>query len=170
MKLNRGVLSTTAFVVVATTVVLLEQQVFASQSIVPFGNSRKGLEVSSSLKQPYLKHSWATVPRGGFESAPVSTSTASPDSVGAMVVSAVKGLMSYMAGPKADTLLLLLTTALNTPICKMLGTSPILGFLAWGVLFGPNGFSLIKDVHTTESTLGLMCFLGFALDFDFMLI
>jgi hypothetical protein len=152
MKLNLGSLSMTALVVVATTFVFSEPAV-ASQSSGPFGISKKGLtSVDVSLKQPYLKSSWAAVPRGGSESAPLSTSDAgSADSVGDMVVSAVKGLTSYMAGPKADTLLLLLTTALNTPICKMIGTSPILGFLALGVLFGPNGFSLIKDIHTTES-------------------
>lgn len=122
-----------------------------------FGIARKGhlnLGDASTAKHylPNLKSSWAAVPRGGSESAPISSNGADPPgSVGDMVVSAVKGLTSYMEGPKADTLLLLLTTALNTPLCKMVGTSPILGFLALGVLFGPNGFSLIKDIHTTES-------------------
>jgi hypothetical protein len=156
MKLNLGSLSTSALVVVGTVLVLSEPAVSTQSITAPFGISKSGLaklDVSSSLKQPSLKSSWAAVPRGGSESAPVSTSDAgSADSVGDMVVSAVKGLTSYMAGPKADTLLLLMTTALNTPICKMLGTSPILGFLALGVLFGPNGFSLVKDIHTTEST------------------
>jgi hypothetical protein len=158
MKFNLGSLSTTALVAVATTLSFSEPSV-ASQSTDLFGISARGLATldgASSLKQPYLKSSWAAVPRGGSESAPISMSdTGSDGSVGDMVVSAVKGLTSYMAGPKADTLLLLLTTALNTPICKMLGTSPILGFLALGVLFGPNGFSLIKDIHTTESTCPL---------------
>jgi CPA2 family monovalent cation:H+ antiporter-2 len=63
-----------------------------------------------------------------------------------------------------------LTTALNTPICKRLGTSPILGFLALGVLFGPNGYGLIKDIHTTEmmAEMGIVFFLfemGIHLDF-----
>lgn len=111
--------------------------------------------VAASKQQRSLKSSWAAVPRGGSEGAPIPVSTTSdvstPSAAGDMVVSAVKGLTSYMEGPKADTLLLLLTTALNTPFCKMLGTSPILGFLALGVLFGPNGFALIKDIHTTES-------------------
>lgn len=74
---------------------------------------------------------------------------------------ALGGLKDYMGGAKADTLLLLLTTALNTPVCKALKTSPILGFLAMGILFGPNGRGLIKDVHTTEmlADIGIVFFL-----------
>jgi hypothetical protein len=150
MKLNFRSVSTSlalAFV--------LSEPCLASHNNKPFGITNQGLANldRSSTAVNNLKSSWAAVPRGGSGSAPVSSNdVGSADSVGEMVVSAVKGLTSYMAGPKADTLLLLLTTALNTPFCKMLGTSPILGFLALGVLFGPNGFSLIKDIHTTEST------------------
>ena len=120
-----------------------------------FGISKRASNVKihgGASDRPILKTSWEAVPRGGDAAPPSAGDAASSGSPGDLVVSAVKGLTSYMAGPKADTLLLLLTTALNTPICKMLGTSPILGFLALGVLFGPNGFSLIKDIHTTEST------------------
>lgn len=94
------------------------------------------------------------------------------DTVGpiSMAVDTLKGLKRYMKGPKADTLLLLLTTALNNPICQQLNISPILGFLSLGLLFGPNGKSLIKDVHTTEmmADLGIVLFLfemGIHLDF-----
>lgn len=74
---------------------------------------------------------------------------------------AVMDLGEYMAGPKSDTLLLLLATALITPICKRLGTSPILGFLASGMLLGPNGCGLISGIHTTETLaeLGIVFFL-----------
>ena len=74
---------------------------------------------------------------------------------------AVMDLHDYMTGPKSDTLLLLLATALITPICKRLGTSPILGFLASGMLLGPNGFGLISGIHTTETLaeLGIVFFL-----------
>ncbi|KAL3912444.1 MAG: hypothetical protein SGARI_001155 [Bacillariaceae sp.] len=70
-------------------------------------------------------------------------------------------LKGYMAGPKSDTLLLLLATALITPICKRLGSSPILGFLAAGMLLGPNGCGLISGIHTTETLaeLGIVFFL-----------
>mmetsp|Transcript_116464 Transcript_116464/g.325757 ORF Transcript_116464/g.325757 Transcript_116464/m.325757 type:complete len:485 (+) Transcript_116464:132-1586(+) len=112
--------------------------------------------------------SWEIVPRGGEAAAKVADD--SSKSIVTMAVDAVEGLKSYMEGPKSDTLLLLLTTALNTPICKMLGSSPILGFLALGVLFGPNGLSLIADVHKTEmmADLGIVFFLfemGIHLDF-----
>jgi CPA2 family monovalent cation:H+ antiporter-2 len=78
-----------------------------------------------------------------------------------VVVEAAKGLQDYMKGPKADALLLLSTTALNTPICNALKFSPILGFLALGVCFGPNGLGWIKDIHTTEmlADIGIVFFL-----------
>jgi hypothetical protein len=111
--------------------------------------------------------SWQLVPRGGdaMVADPVVTK-----SVVDLAAEAVKGLQGYMGGAKSDTLLLLLTTALNTPICKVLGTSPILGFLALGILFGPNGFAMINDVHKTEmmGELGIVFFLfemGIHLDF-----
>lgn len=115
---------------------------------------------------------WDVVPRGGDATAKilVNDATIQAGSIGEMVVSALKGLTSYMAGPKADTILLLLTTALNTPLCKVIGMSPILGFLALGVLFGPNGLALVKDIHTTEmmADIGIVFFLfemGIHLDF-----
>lgn len=83
-------------------------------------------------------------------------------------------LRKYMSGPKSDTLLLLLATALITPLCKMIGTSPILGFLASGMLLGPNGCGLISGIHTTETLaeLGIVFFLfemGIELSIDRLL-
>ena len=74
---------------------------------------------------------------------------------------AIVDLNAYMKGPKSDTLFLLLATALITPLCKMAGTSPILGFLASGMLLGPNGFGIISGIHTTETLaeLGIVFFL-----------
>lgn len=120
---------------------------------------------SHSLPRENL--SWSKIPRGGSET-PLKVETAK--SVVAMAADAIHGLQDYIKGPKADTLLLLLTTALNTPICKLLKTSPILGFLALGVLFGPNGYGLINDIHTTEmmADIGIVFFLfemGIHLDF-----
>lgn len=118
--------------------------------------------------------SWAIVPRGGESavdfSSPVVTDDAAANGPLIMVLSALKGLASYMKGPKADTMLLLLTTALNTPLSKMVGTSPILGYLFLGLLFGPNGMGLVKDIHTTEllADIGIVFFLfemGIHLDF-----
>ena len=111
--------------------------------------------------------SWAVVPRGGDAGIDTSAPVVSSDNA---VLAALQGLASYMKGPKADTMLLLLTTALNTPLSKMVGTSPILGYLFLGILFGPNGFSLVKDIHTTEllADIGIVFFLfemGIHLDF-----
>mmetsp|Transcript_16793 Transcript_16793/g.31823 ORF Transcript_16793/g.31823 Transcript_16793/m.31823 type:complete len:499 (+) Transcript_16793:178-1674(+) len=98
-----------------------------------------------------------SIPRGG--SSPLG-----------MMTDVAKGLQSYIRGPKADTLLLLLTTALNTPICQKMNVSPILGFLSLGLFFGPNGKGIIHDIHTTEmmADLGIVLFLfemGIHLDF-----
>jgi CPA2 family monovalent cation:H+ antiporter-2 len=74
---------------------------------------------------------------------------------------ALLDLKTYMDGPKSDTLLLLLATSLITPLCKRLGTSPILGFLAAGMTIGPNALGLISGIHTTETLaeLGIVFFL-----------
>lgn len=84
---------------------------------------------------------------------------------------ASQDLAKYMAGPKSDTLLLLLATALITPLCKQVSLSPILGFLASGMLLGPNGLGLISGIHTTETLaeLGIVFFLfemGIELSFE----
>ncbi|KAL7556522.1 hypothetical protein ACA910_000985 [Epithemia clementina (nom. ined.)] len=74
---------------------------------------------------------------------------------------AMGDLNQYMRGPKSDVLILLLATALITPLCKKLGTNPILGFLTAGMLLGPNGFGFIRGIHTTEvfAELGIVFFL-----------
>ena len=74
---------------------------------------------------------------------------------------ALDDLHKYMKGPKSDTLLLLLATSLITPICKLFGTSPIIGFLAAGMALGPNALGLISGIHTTETLaeLGIVFFL-----------
>ncbi|KAL3939085.1 MAG: hypothetical protein SGBAC_006130 [Bacillariaceae sp.] len=125
----------------------------------PFGikNQVASFKENSNLADVNKQPSWQTVPRGGAD-------------VGKIASGAISDLQKYMGGAKSDTLLLLLTTALNTPICKALKTSPILGFLALGVLFGPNGMSLINDVHKTEmmADIGIVFFLfemGIHLDF-----
>jgi len=67
----------------------------------------------------------------------------------------------HISTSKRDSLLLLFTTAMITPICKNLNLSPILGFLAVGALIGPTGLKLINNVHTTEklAELGVVFFL-----------
>ncbi|CAJ1925228.1 unnamed protein product [Cylindrotheca closterium] len=111
--------------------------------------------------------------RGGEASKPVlpikmgqkskvekAVSTAA-ESTSKTFMEAMVELGNYMSGPKSDTMLLLLATALITPICQKAGMSPILGFLASGMLLGPNGWGLISGVHTTETLaeLGIVFFL-----------
>ena len=87
------------------------------------------------------------------------------------LVEALHDLHQYMRGPKSDTLLLLLATALITPLCQQVSLSPILGFLAAGMFMGPNGFGVISGIHTTETLaeLGIVFFLfemGIELSFN----
>jgi monovalent cation:proton antiporter-2 (CPA2) family protein len=74
---------------------------------------------------------------------------------------ALSSLGDYMKGAKTDALILLLATALVTPLSLRLGISPILGFLSSGMLLGPNRFGLISGIHSTEvlAELGIVFFL-----------
>ena len=110
------------------------------------------------------------IPRGGdavLETAAAAAETLGTEALGTtessnLIVSVLQGLISSIAnGPKGDALVLLATTALNTPLCQAVGLSPILGFLFWGILFGPNGLGLIHNVHQTEvlADLGIVLFL-----------
>jgi Kef-type K+ transport system membrane component KefB len=78
-----------------------------------------------------------------------------------LIVQAAKGLQHSLKGAKADTLLLLGTSGFIPPICKQLSISPILVCLSLGVLLGPYGLKLVKDIHTTEmmADLGIVLFL-----------
>lgn len=82
-------------------------------------------------------------------------------STGKAMQNALASLGDYMKGSKADALILLLATALVTPLSMNLGISPILGFLTAGMLLGPNGFGLIAGIHSTEvlAELGIVFFL-----------
>eukprot|EP00529_Nitzschia_sp_RCC80_P018666 CAMPEP_0113498306 /NCGR_PEP_ID=MMETSP0014_2-20120614/31092_1 /TAXON_ID=2857 /ORGANISM="Nitzschia sp." /LENGTH=504 /DNA_ID=CAMNT_0000392301 /DNA_START=102 /DNA_END=1616 /DNA_ORIENTATION=+ /assembly_acc=CAM_ASM_000159 len=181
----RVLASTTAKLAVATTaatLLVLGKPCLSTNTPFAPTSAKKGLTASPKMtatrtaSQSASSSAFVTkMARGGDahgspDMTVDDTSSSPPSSVGDMVVSAVTGLTKYMSGPKADTLLLLMTTALNTPLCKMLGQSPILGFLALGVLFGPNGYNLVKDIHTTEmmADIGIVFFLfemGIHLDF-----
>ena len=66
-----------------------------------------------------------------------------------------------IAGPRRDALALLLATATVVPLAKLVGLSPILGFLATGVYLGPSGRNFISSMHQTEilGELGVVFFL-----------
>jgi len=137
--------------------------VCVTANFAPFVSTTKNKMLGTSTMKP---PSWEGIARGGA----TSLDNGDSKSVVGMASDAIGGLQKYMQGTKSDTLLLLLTTALNAPICKMLGSSPILGFLALGILFGPKGLGLIADVHKTEmmADLGIVFFLfemGIHLDF-----
>ena len=105
-----------------------------------------------------LEPAWKLVPRGGEQAV---ADTKDSLSVVSMVEEGLDSLKGHMGGAKSDTLLLLLTTALVPALCQKLNTSPILGFLATGLLFGPKGRNNINDIHTTElmADIGIVFFL-----------
>ena len=114
------------------------------------------------------------VPRGGsVEGMAAAAASSSSSSSSSMVSALLSGLSTYIKGAKSDALCLLGTTAVVAPICKRLGVSNILGFLAAGMALGPNGIKggLISDVHRTEmlADLGIVFFLfemGLHINFD----
>lgn len=56
------------------------------------------------------------------------------------------------AAPLLDLLIILAAAVLVVPILKKLRSSPVLGYLAAGVLVGPYGFALIHDPDTLHMT------------------
>ncbi|CAM9157281.1 unnamed protein product [Discosporangium mesarthrocarpum] len=67
----------------------------------------------------------------------------------------------HLKGAKRDLLVILLANALIIPICTRVKLSPILGFLASGILLGPNGLSILQDVKAMEvlGEMGIVFFL-----------
>jgi len=130
-----------------------------SSAFVTLNNKHNHQQNCKKDKQLYPHE---RIPRGGSgddvsaTTAPIVTLT-----LGTIIVEALHKLGQFIKGPKSDTLLLLSTTAFNTPLCQKLNVSPILGFLSLGLLLGPNGKGMIQDVHKTEmlADLGIVLFL-----------
>jgi CPA2 family monovalent cation:H+ antiporter-2 len=120
-------------------------------------------EISSASPTQAMRNILSrTVTGGGKEKNSVATSSEMVTSATTKTFRmALEDLHAYMQGPKSDTLVLLLATSLITPLCKILGTSPIIGFLAAGMALGPNALGLISGIHTTETLaeLGIVFFL-----------
>ena len=133
--------------------------VIASAEAVPFARTNVALPKVSTLEPAA---SWKAIPRGGEQA--IMAAKGGGDSsldIMAMVEEGLDSVKTHMGGATSDTLLLLLTTALIPTICGKLNTSPILGFLASGLLFGPKGRNTINDIHTTEfmADIGIVFFL-----------
>ncbi|GJD06139.1 K(+) efflux antiporter 3, chloroplastic [Galdieria sulphuraria] len=62
-----------------------------------------------------------------------------------------KVLSIHIPSTVSDTLVLLLATIIVVPIMRKLNTSPILGFLIAGLVLGPNGFHLVRDVVASRT-------------------
>ncbi|CAM9991273.1 unnamed protein product [Scytosiphon promiscuus] len=67
----------------------------------------------------------------------------------------------HIQGAKRDVLVILMANALIIPLCKRVGLSPVLGFLAAGVVLGPNCLSVVSDVKAIEvlGEMGIVFFL-----------
>jgi len=57
----------------------------------------------------------------------------------------------HVSRPVKDALILLLATVFVVPLMRKFDTSPILGFLAAGLLLGPNGFGLIHRIGASKT-------------------
>ncbi|KAK4530899.1 hypothetical protein CCYA_CCYA06G1756 [Cyanidiococcus yangmingshanensis] len=66
-----------------------------------------------------------------------------------------------MHEPVADALAVLIATVIVVPIMKHMKTSPILGFLLAGVVMGPNGLKIVKEIGASKALaeLGVVFFL-----------
>lgn len=68
-----------------------------------------------------------------------------------MICCCILSLYNVVAqGAKRDVLVILMANALIIPLCKRVGLSPVLGFLAAGVVLGPNCLSVVSDVKAIE--------------------
>jgi len=57
----------------------------------------------------------------------------------------------HVSRPIKDALILLLATVFVVPLMRKLNTSPILGFLAAGLVLGPNGFGLVHKIGASKT-------------------
>lgn len=68
---------------------------------------------------------------------------------------------AHVSDGERDTIVLLATAALVTPVMGALKLSPVLGFLFAGIVLGPTGLALVSDVQSTTklAELGVVFFL-----------
>ncbi|KAA8498100.1 K(+) efflux antiporter 3, chloroplastic [Porphyridium purpureum] len=80
---------------------------------------------------------------------------------GDLVTQTLNDFTHHMSPAVVESLVLLLTTVIIVPLMRRLNTSPILGFLAAGVLLGPPGLKLVGNVSGSRSLaeLGVVFFL-----------
>jgi len=74
------------------------------------------------------------------------------------------------AGLVAGALIFLATAVVAVPLCRAIGVSPILGYLAAGVLLGPSGLGIVRESEPLHvlSEVGLL-FLLFAIGLELSL-
>jgi monovalent cation:proton antiporter-2 (CPA2) family protein len=63
----------------------------------------------------------------------------------------LKEMDHHVSRPIKDALILLLATVFVVPLMRKLKTSPILGFLAAGLILGPNGFGLVHRIGASKT-------------------
>jgi len=67
------------------------------------------------------------------------------------LVSIIYEMDHHVSRPVKDALILLLATVFVVPLMRKFNTSPILGFLAAGLLLGPNGFGLVHRIGASKT-------------------
>jgi len=134
----------------------------SSQSEINIMQPRQTLMARGGSSSPTARSSGGTsIFKNSNKGTPEKILEDATRTTGKAMQNALTSLGDYMKGSKADALILLLATALVTPFSQNIGISPILGFLSAGMLLGPNGFGLIKGIHSTEvlAELGIVFFL-----------
>jgi monovalent cation:H+ antiporter-2, CPA2 family len=77
------------------------------------------------------------------------------------ITSSLQHTIGSLKGAKSESLILLGLNGIITPLFTRLKLSPIVGFLLTGILLGPNGFNLVKNMHMVDSLgeIGIVLFL-----------
>mmetsp|Transcript_9197 Transcript_9197/g.14535 ORF Transcript_9197/g.14535 Transcript_9197/m.14535 type:complete len:740 (-) Transcript_9197:1151-3370(-) len=67
------------------------------------------------------------------------------------MVKLLREMDNHVSRPVKDALILLLATVFVVPLMRRINSSPILGFLAAGLLLGPNGFGLVHKIGASKT-------------------
>lgn len=101
----------------------------SSSTMATSMNQQSATSIERVVRAPLSARGGSDLPSGLLNNKVVEEGVAQASrETGRTLREAAQDLLVYMEGPKSDTLLLLLATALITPLCQKLKTSPILGF------------------------------------------
>ncbi len=125
-----------------------------------------GSAITSGLAASWLP-GWllAVDPAAVLDASASTASGAAPDAANAAAATAAAAAAAAALSSEAfeeaafdsmgrDLLMFLGATSAVVPLCRALGASPVLGFLAAGVVLGPAGFGLFSDLSIDNKVRG----------------